>query len=105
PASRASFQCEVARGPGPTVDIEYSPTLDFTPPRTIGIDHSLTDCSHTLLGSVRIISAASPSFHPQSHTITFASGFPRCTPASIVEFTSAMIAAADRPLQCGQFFC
>src|SRR5205823_10949310 len=58
-----------------------------------------------LFGSDRIISAASPPFHPQSQTSTRASGLPRCTPASIVEFTSAMIAAADRPLHRGQVLC
>ena len=36
PACLATAQCLTARGPGPTEEIEYSPTLVWTPPRSIG---------------------------------------------------------------------
>ena len=56
PDLRASFPVCAARGPGPTAESEYSPTLVARPPRTIGSDHSLTDCSQTGLGSRAMMS-------------------------------------------------
>src|SRR4051794_26088674 len=77
PACFARAQWRVARGPGPTADIEYSPTVDRTPPRSIGNPHSLTDMSHEPGGDFAISSGASPwPCQPQSQTIIFASGLP-----------------------------
>ena len=67
----------MALGPGPTEEIEYSPTVVFTPPRVMGLDHSLTDINHVDFGNVSITSAAHASFQPQSQTITLALGLPR----------------------------
>ena len=50
----------MARGPGPTAEIEYSPTLLLIPPRSIGMSHSLTDISQTDFGSRAMMSVASP---------------------------------------------
>src|SRR5260221_11574974 len=58
PRDLASAQCFVAPGPGPTAEIEYSPTAPFTPPRSSGSDHSLTDCNQTDGGRPSITSGA-----------------------------------------------
>src|SRR5690606_20790273 len=80
PADLASAQCRTARGPGPTDEMEYSPTFDGTPPLSIGLAHSLTDISQTDSGNLEITSGASPCpCQPQSQTITLASGLARCT--------------------------
>ncbi|OQA32348.1 MAG: hypothetical protein BWY57_02021 [Betaproteobacteria bacterium ADurb.Bin341] len=105
PAARANDQCFAARGPGPTAEMEYSPTADATPPRVIGSDHSLTDCSQQFFGMRAIISAACVSSQPQSHAKTLASGLPRATPCAIVAFTSAMISAYERCLQRSHCAC
>src|SRR5690606_628030 len=79
PCSCAIFQCRRARGPGPIAEMEYSPTLPFTPPRSISKSHSLTLISNVLsVASAGIIPAAQPSGHPQSHTISFG-GVPAVT--------------------------
>src|SRR5688572_3160075 len=78
PASVAAAQCRSARGPGPTADSEYSPTTVLIPPRSMGLDHSLTDISKTDFGKRAMISLASPwPFQPQSETTTFALGLAR----------------------------
>src|SRR5512139_648509 len=41
PCRLAISQLRVARGPGPTTDMEYSPTVVLTPPRFTVCDHSL----------------------------------------------------------------
>ena len=77
----------------------------FTPPRSMGIAHSLTDISHTDLGNCAMISDASPlPRQPQSQASTLALGLPRCTPSAITRLTSAMISASVRFLQCGHDF-
>src|SRR5688500_1424234 len=102
PAAFASCQWRCARGPGPTTERLYSPTVTLAPARLMGIDHSLTDMSCTALGSLAMVSGAAASCHPQSHAITFALGLARWTPRSMTAFTSAMISAALRDLQVGQ---
>ena len=78
PARLAAAQCLTARGPGPTAEIEYSPTSVFIPPRSIGLDHSLTDISQTDFGNRVMISCASPwPFQPQSDKMTLALGLLR----------------------------
>src|SRR5215471_7095453 len=104
PACRANDQCLVARGPGPTADNEYSPTVVLIPPRAIGNDHSLTDISQLDLGRALITSGATASGQPQSQTITFALALPPCTPRSMALFTSARISAGIRSLHLGQSF-
>src|SRR6266851_7523572 len=77
PACLAAAQCWTARGPGPTAEMEYSPTLDSIPPRSIDLDHSLTDISQTDFGKSAMMSLASPwLFQPQSDTITLPLGLP-----------------------------
>src|SRR6478672_4461911 len=71
PDSLAAFQCRSARGPGPTSEREYSPTIDFTPPRTIGMSHSLTLCRIADFGSRAIVPSESSSFQPQSQAMSF----------------------------------
>src|SRR5690606_26288349 len=75
PCSLATFQCLVVRGPGPITEMEYSSTSEWIPARSKGVFHSLTDICHTSFGSFLMMSDPSPClFHPQSHTITLASG-------------------------------
>src|SRR5436190_20769600 len=88
PRDFASAQCLVARGPGPTEEIEYSPTADLTPPRSIGRDHSLTDIKNVSLGRAAMTSGATASGQPQSQAMTFAPGAARWTACSMVAFTS-----------------
>src|SRR3954447_20727873 len=101
PAARASCQCRLARGPGPTADRLYSPTVAFTPPRSSGRDHSLTDMSQHDFGSRAIVGPAQSSGQPQSQAMTLAFGLPRWTPASMVALTSAMTSGPVRALQRG----
>ena len=78
PACVAAAQCRKARGPGPTAEIEYSPTALLTPPRSIGRFHSLTDISQTDFGNRAMMSGASPwPLQPQSDRMTLALGLPR----------------------------
>src|SRR2546422_191925 len=72
PAAFARCQFAVARGPGPTAEIEYSPTSVLTPPRSIGRLHSLTLSRRTPEDSFGINSRHMSSGQPQSHTITSA---------------------------------
>ena len=88
PASRASFQCAVARGPGPTTEIEYSPISVRTPPRSIGMLHSLTLNSFVLGGSLGIRLRAISEGHPQSQVMTSALLLERRTPEWMAPSTS-----------------
>ena len=81
PASFARRQLAAARGPGPTTDIEYSPTSVATPPRSIGMLHSLTLSRRVSRGSLGISSRHISSGQPQSQTITSACLLDRRTPA------------------------
>src|SRR5688500_18718823 len=104
PRDLASCQCRVARGPGPTAEMEYSPTVVLTPPRSSGRDHSLTDWSQVRgrLGRAAMVSAADASGQPQSQAMTLALGAAAWTAASTVALTSARMAAAVRSLHRGQ---
>src|SRR5438309_1658998 len=51
-------------------EIEYSPTTLFTPPRWMGMLHSLTLMRATSRGSRSIMASAHSSFQPQSQTIS-----------------------------------
>src|SRR5690348_11395002 len=81
PAARARDHFRAARGPGPGTEIEYSPTLDSTPPRRTGASHSLTLRSRASLGSSGIRFSARLSPQPQSQMIRFAVGLCRRIPA------------------------
>ncbi|OQB40814.1 MAG: hypothetical protein BWY09_00703 [Candidatus Hydrogenedentes bacterium ADurb.Bin179] len=78
PAFRAASHSTCARGPGPTDEMEYSPTTLWMPPRSMGSFHSLTDMRQTDLGSRSMMSGASPwPRQPQSEINTRAFGLPR----------------------------
>ena len=102
PVWRAMDQWRCASGPGPTAEMEYSPICEATPPRSIGRDHSLTDMNQQLLGSWVMMRSLWSSGHPQSHTMTLASGLPRWTPSSIALFSSTANEAKSRSRQSGQ---
>src|SRR2546428_7816117 len=69
PASFASRQFAVARGPGPTAEMEYSPTCVLTPPRAIGRLHSLTLGRRTPEATFCINSRHMASAQPQPQHI------------------------------------
>src|SRR6185503_4681006 len=99
PRFRAVCQWRVARGPGPTEEIEYSPTALFTPPRSMGRLHSLTLMSDTPVGRRLIASGAQASFQPQSQTNNSAPVFASAIPRWISVLTSAITSAGCRLLQ------
>ena len=68
----------------------------------MGSDHSLTDMNQTSRGRNAIGSGLG---QPQSQTITFALGLPRCTPSAIAAFTSARTCAGLRFLHRGHPAC
>src|SRR5581483_5599279 len=88
PALAAAFQFAVARGPGPTTEIEYSPTSVRTPPRSIGVLHSLTLRYRISRGRRGIRLRHSSAGHPQSQAITSAVLLARRTPERIASSTS-----------------
>jgi len=100
PACRAACQCASARGPGPTEEMEYSPTVLGMPPRSMGRSHSLTDISQAVRGRRAMMSGARPCpRQPQSDRSTRAAGLPRWTPASRTAATSEMMSASLRAWQ------
>src|SRR2546426_12598918 len=104
PRRFAASQLLVARGPGPTAEIEYSPTSVETPPRVMGRDHSLTLWGVTPAGRPLMMGSIHSSGHPQSHTITLAPGLDRQTPSATERLTSRMTSGGERSRQRGHSF-
>src|SRR4051794_35964827 len=80
PAALARSQLRVARGPGPTTEMEYSPTVVRTPPRFTGAYHSLMLRTLLSFGSRGISFSDSASPQPQSYEITSAAALLRRIP-------------------------
>ena len=53
------------------VEMEYSPTAVATPPRLIGMPHSLTLMNRASRGSWAMMLSTQSSCQPQSQTINF----------------------------------
>src|SRR5260370_18164840 len=88
PALRASRQFSVARGPGPTTEIEYSPISVLIPPRSIGVLHSLTLWKRVSAASLGIRLRHISPRQPQSHLTISAVLLDRPTPPRTVSITS-----------------
>src|SRR5262245_57329662 len=102
PPRRAISQVFEARGPGPTADMEYSPTALRTPARESGRDHSLTDIRSTPAGRSAAMGSTQSSGQPQSQAITRARALERRTPSKTARLTSATTSGPDRWPQRGQ---
>src|ERR1043165_6084252 len=101
PCLRANSQLRVARGPGPTAEMQYSPTTLSTPPRLIFMLHSLTLMNAASAGNPLMICSARPSGQPQSQIMSCAF-VPDCPmPSWISTFACAYVCAAC-PAQRGQ---
>ena len=96
----------MARGPGPTAEIAYSPTLLSIPPRSIGKDHSLTDISQTDFGNRAMMSTRiAVAFPAPVRHDDVGLGVPAVNSFfDDVATTSAMISVSVRDLQCSQDF-
>ena len=81
---------------------EYSPTVAFTPPRSIGTLHSLTLITPLVAGIALIADSAQASCQPQSHAIMRVDDPADRTPSPISAFTSAITSPGGRLPQRGQ---
>ena len=101
PSRSALAQLRLARGPGPTTEIEYSPTCVSTPPLTTGCSHSLMLMKRTSFGSSGMRFADRSSPQPQSQAMTSAVGLALRTPSRKVPISSPIASQLSRWEQRG----
>ena len=101
PSRSALAQLRLARGPGPTTEMEYSPTSVSTPPLDTGCSHSLMLMKRTSLGSSGMSLADRSSPQPQSQAMTSAVEPALRTPSRKVPISSPMVSQLFRREQRG----